>query len=89
MKYLEEKIINLIENNSHLSEDLKKRYILALFLMEEKEQIKYLKLFEAFNYRCNSVSRGIFVLKEEEKEKIMKTFEEVKEDILSKIHSNN
>jgi len=31
MTDLEQKIIDLIEGNSHLSNDLKKRYILALF----------------------------------------------------------
>lgn len=89
MTNIEQKIIDLIENNSHLSEDLKKRYILALFLMETEEQQEYLRLFQAFNYRCNAVERGIFVVREEDKMKIMRTFEDVKKDILSKIHSNN
>lgn len=89
MTDIEQKIINLIEGNSHLSTDLKKRYILALFLMEEKEQEEYLKLIQAFTYRCNAVERGIYIVKADEKEKVMKTLDEVKEDIIKKINSNN
>ncbi|MBU0727104.1 hypothetical protein KKA95_00285 [Patescibacteria group bacterium] len=89
MTDIEQKIIDLIENNPHLSEDLQKRYILALFLMESNEQQEYLHLVQAFTYRCNAIERGIFVVREDEKEKIMRTFEDVKKDILSKIHSNN
>lgn len=88
MSDLETKIIELIKNNSHLSEELKTKYILALFLMESKEQKEYFRLIEAFNYRCNAAERGIFVVKAEEKEKVMRTLEEVKEDILNKIQSN-
>jgi len=89
MTDIETKIIDLIENNQHLSTDLKKRYILALFLMGTEEQQEYLKLIEAFTYRCNAVERGIYVVKADEKEIIMKTLNEVKEDILNKIKSNN
>ena len=89
MTDLEQKIIDLIEGNSHLSTDLKKRYILALFLMETKEQEEYLKLIQAFTYRCNAVERGIYIVKADEKEKVMKSLDEVKEDILKKINSNN
>ncbi|MFH0837771.1 MAG: hypothetical protein V1880_00710 [Patescibacteria group bacterium] len=89
MTDIEQKIINLIESNKHLSTDLKKRYILALFLMGTAEQEEYLKLIEAFTYRCNAVERGIYVVKADEKEKVMKTLSEVKEDILNKIKSNN
>lgn len=89
MTDIEKRIIELIENNHHLSNDLKKRYILALFLMGSEEQEEYLKLIEAFTYRCNAVERGVYVLREDEKEKVMKTLSEVKEDILKKIKSNN
>ena len=89
MTDIEKKIIELIENNQHLSTDLKKRYILALFLMGTEEQEEYLKLIEAFTYRCNAVERGIYIVKADEKEKVMKTLNEVKEDILNKIKSNN
>jgi len=85
----EKRIIELIENNQHLSTDLKQRYILALFLMGTHEQEDYLKLIEAFTYRCNAVERGIYVVKADEKEKVMKTLDDVKEDILKKIKSNN
>ena len=89
MTDIEQQILNLIENNHHLSDDLKKRYILALFLMDSKEQEEYLKLIQAFTYRCNAVERGIFVVREDEKEKVMRTLDDVKKDILDKIHSNN
>lgn len=89
MTDIEKQIIELIEGNSHLSTDLKKRYILALFLMETKEQEEYLKLIQAFTYRCNAVERGIYIVKAEEKEQIMKTLNDVKEDILKKIKQNN
>ncbi|MBN2087007.1 hypothetical protein JW758_01535 [Candidatus Peregrinibacteria bacterium] len=89
MTDIEKQIIDLIENNHHLSEDLKKRYILALFLMETGEQVEYLRLFQAFTYRCNAVERGIYIVRDDEKAKVMRTFEDVKKDILDKIHSNN
>ena len=89
MNSLETKIIELIQSNKHLSEELKARYILALFLMETKEQEGYLGLIEAFNYRCNAIERGVYIVKADEKEKVMKTLEEVKEDILKKINTNH
>jgi len=89
MTDIEKQIIDLIEANQHLSEDLKKRYILALFLMGNEEQREYLRLMQAFSYRCNAVERGIFIVRDDEKKKIMRTLEEVKKDILDKIHSNN
>ena len=88
MTSLEQKIIDLIKGNKYLSEELKTRYILALFLMETKEQEDYLKLIEAFNYRCHSIEKGMYEVKPEDKEKVMKTLNEVKEDILKKINSN-
>ncbi len=89
MTDIEQQIIDLIENNHHLSDDLKKRYILALFLMDSSEQHEYLRLVQAFTYRCNAVERGIYIVRDDEKEKVMRTLEDVKKDILSKIHSNN
>jgi CII-binding regulator of phage lambda lysogenization HflD len=89
MTDIEQKIIDLIEGNSHLSTDLKKRYILALFLMESKEQEEYLKLIQAFTYRCNAVERGIYIVKADEKERIMKSLDEVKDDIIKKINSQS
>lgn len=89
MTDIEQKIIELIEGNSHLSTDLKKRYILALFLMGTDEQEEYLKLIQAFTYRCNAVERGIYIVKADEKDQVMKTLNDVKEDILKKIKSNN
>jgi len=89
MTDIEKQIIDLIDANQHLSEDLKKRYILALFLMSNDEQKEYLRLMQAFSYRCNAVERGIYIVREDEKKKIMRTLEEVKKDILDKIHSNN
>ena len=89
MTDIEQQIIDLIENNHHLSDDLKKRYILALFLMDSGEQAEYLRLVQAFTYRCNAVERGIYIVRDDEKGKVMRTLEDVKKDILSKIHSNN
>ena len=89
MTDIEQQIIDLIENNHHLSEDLKKRYILALFLMDSDEQHEYMRLVQAFTYRCNAVERGIYIVRDDEKAKIMRTLEDVKKDILAKIHSNN
>jgi hypothetical protein len=57
--------------------------------METKEQHEYLKLIQAFSYRCHSTERGIFIIREDEKKKVMRTLEEVKEDILNKIKTNN
>lgn len=88
MTELEQQIVALIEGNDHLSEDLKQRYLLALFLMSSVEQAEYLHLIQAFTYRCNAVERGIYIIPENEKNKIMKTLEDVKEDILKKINSN-
>jgi len=89
MTDIEKQIVELIEGNSHLSTDLKKRYILALFLMGTDEQEEYLKLIQAFTYRCNAIERGIYIVKADEKDQVMKTLDDVKEDILKKIKSNN
>ncbi len=89
MTNLENKIIGMIENNCHLSEELKQRYILCLFLMETSEQEEYLKLIEAFTYRCNAVERGVYIVKANEKEIVMKSLQDAKNDILGKINSSN
>ena len=88
MTDLESQIIVLIQSNSYMSEELKTRYILALFLMERTEQKDYLKLIEAFNYRCNAIERGVYIVKADEREAVMKTLEDVKKDMLKKINSN-
>ena len=89
MTDIEQQILELIQNNHHLSDDLKQRYILALFLMDSGEQEEYLRLVQAFTYRCNAVERGIYIVRDDEKEKVMRTLEDVKQDILNKIQSNN
>jgi len=87
MTDLEVQIIALIEGNKFLSDELKKKYILALFLMDRKEQQGYLEVVKAFDYRCGAIDRGMFVLKTDEKQKLMRTLDEVKEDLLRKLHS--
>lgn len=89
MTDLEQQILDMIQGNQHLSGELKQRYILSLFLMTTEEQKEYLRLMQAFNYRCNAVERGVFILRPDEKPRVMKTLKEVKEDILKKIHSDN
>ena len=89
MTDIEQQIIKLIEGNANLSDDLKKRYILALFLMDMDEHEEYLKLFQAFNYRCNTVERGVYIVRADEREQALRTLEDIKKDILGKIHSNN
>lgn len=88
MSEIEKQIIDMIESNPHLSEELQKRYILALFLMTTKEQEEYLRLIQAFTYRCNSAEKGIYVLRADEAQKVMRTLEDVKQDIINKIQSN-
>lgn len=87
MTQLEQQIIALIEGNKFLSEELKKKYILALFLMDRSEQQGYLEVVKAFDYRCGAIDRGVFVLKDDDKQKLMRTLEDVKEDLLRKLHS--
>ncbi len=89
MTELEQQIIDMIEGNAHLSDDLKKRYILSLFLMETPEQLEYKKLIEAFTYRCKSIERGIYIVKADEKAEVLRTLDQVKSDILSKINQTN
>ena len=89
MTDLEKQIIQLITQNRHLSEELKKRYILSMFLMESDKQEEYLQLIKAFTRRCQEMDRGVFVVKPSEMSQIMKTYEEVKNDILKKLNTNN
>lgn len=86
MTHLEKEIIQLITQNKHLSEALKKRYILAMFLMETEKQQEYLELLKSFGKRCEETDRGIFVAHPKEMERVMKTYEEVKKDLLKKIN---
>ncbi len=89
MTLIEQQIIDLIKNNQHISDELKQKYILALFLMKDDEQKEYLQIVKAFNYRCNASERGMYTLNEDEKQEIMRSLEDVKKDILKKIHSSN
>jgi len=60
-----------------------------MFLMDSKDQPNYFKLIEAFTYRCKAAERGVYIVKNEEKEAVLRTFDDAKEDILNKINSNN
>jgi hypothetical protein len=88
MTELEQKIIALIESNPNLTDTLKKRYILSLFLMESDKQEEYLQLIQAFTFRCKQMDRGLFVIRSDEMKKVMKTYEEVKADLLGKLNPN-
>jgi hypothetical protein len=89
MTDIETQIITLINTNPHLSDDLKKRYILALFMMETPQQEEYLKLIQGFTRRCGEVDSGIFILRKDEQEKLRVSFDEIKRDILKKIQNKN
>ena len=89
MTDLEKQIIQLITQNRHFSEELKKRYILAMFLMEHDKQAEYLRLIQSFTYRCQQMDRGIFVVRPSEMNRVLKTYEEAKKDILNKLNINN
>ena len=82
----EKQIIDLINNNQHLSEELKKRYILAMFLMESRKQREYLDLMQAFTKRCKETERGIFVVHPSDKKSTLRTYEDVKKDIFKKLN---
>jgi len=88
MTELEEKIIALVNHNKYLTDELKKRYILTLFLMETGKQEDYLKLMKEFESRCDEMKRGIFAIGPEELHTIMRTYDDVKKDILGKIDNN-
>jgi len=89
MTNLEEQIIQLILQSKHFSEELKKQYILAMFLMETEKQQEYLRLVETFIKRCEQLDRGIFVVRPEEMKRVMRTYEQVKEDLIKKLNTNN
>jgi len=89
MTDLEKQIIQLIQQNRHFSEELKKQYILSMFLMESDKQEEYLRLLEAFTRRCQEMDRGIFVVHPKDMKRVMRTYEQVKEDLLKKLHTNN
>jgi hypothetical protein len=89
MNSIEQQIIELINSNAYLSEDLKKRYIVALFLMEYEKQEEYLKLLQAFTRRCEEMSRGIFIVHPNEMGTMLRTYDQAKADILKKINTNN
>ncbi len=89
MTTLEKLIIQTLTQCPHLSEELKKQYILAMFLMETEKQEEYLKLIHAFINRCNQMDRGIFVVRPSEMKRVMKTYAQVKEDLIKKLNSNN
>ena len=89
MTDLEKLIIQAIEHNRHLSNELRKRYILAMFLMKTEKQKEFLELIGHFTKRCDETNRGIFVVRPNEMQKILRTYEEAKADILKKIQNNN
>ena len=89
MTDLEKQIIQLITQCRHLSEELKKQYILAMFLMETDKQEEYLRLLQAFMSRCQQMDRGIFVVRPNEMKRVMKTYEQVKEDLIRKLSYSN
>ena len=89
MTDIEKLIIQLITQNRHFSEELKKQYILSMFLMESDKQEEYLGLLEAFTRRCHEMDRGIFVVQPKDMNRVMRTYEQVKQDLLKKLHTNN
>jgi len=89
MNSIEKQIIDLINANQYLSEDLKKRYIVALFLMEYEKQEEYLKLLDGFTRRCEEMSRGIFIVHPAEAGTMLRTYDQAKADILKKIGNGN
>jgi len=88
MTDIEQRIIDLIENNQYLSNEMKKKYILALFLMEGDKQREYLKLIQALDHKCSEVSNDQFVIHANETSYIQKNFDEVKRGILKKIQED-
>ena len=89
MNSIEKTIIDLINANQYLSEELKKRYIVALFLMEYEKQEEYLKLLGGFTRRCEEMSRGIFIVHPAEAGTMLRTYDQAKADILKKIGNGN
>lgn len=89
MNSIETQIIELVNTNKYLSEDLKKRYIVAMFLMEYDKQEEYLRLLQAFTKRCEEMDRGIFIVHPTEMGTMLRTYEQTKADILKKFGTNN
>ncbi len=89
MTNLEKQIIQLIQQNKYLSDELKNQYILTMFLMEKEKQEEYLELLQAFVHRCDEMDKGIFVARPDEMKRIMRTYNEVKEDLVKKLSNNN
>ncbi|MFC1729824.1 hypothetical protein ACFL6I_05760 [candidate division KSB1 bacterium] len=85
MTEVESLTIAAINGNQYLSEELKKRYILALFLMESDKQQDFLRLMQVFNNRCREGNRGVFVVKASEINNTMRTYDDVKQDIFRKL----
>jgi len=88
MTETEKQIIQLVQQNKHFSEELRKQYILSMFLMDEKDQKEYLRLLQAFTHRCHEMDRGVFVVRPEEQQRVMRTYEQVKEDLIKKLSNN-
>lgn len=88
MNSIEKQVLELVQNNKYLSEDLKKRYLVALFLMEYEKQEEYLKLLQAFTKRCEEMDRGIFVVHPAEMGTMLRTYDQAKTDILKKLNPN-
>lgn len=89
MTNIEQQIIALIEGNPFLTEDLKKRYILALFLMDGTHQEEYVELWKAFDNRCKSIQQGQFKLDAQDIKNVLRSVDEVKRELISKIKSSN
>ncbi|PIZ72014.1 hypothetical protein COY07_03925 [Candidatus Peregrinibacteria bacterium CG_4_10_14_0_2_um_filter_43_11] len=89
MTKTEKQIIDLIQNNKFLSDDLKKRYILALFMMDSAKQKDYLTLWGAFETRCQKVQHRDIKLTVQETQGVLRTVDEVKQDLIKKIKSSN
>ncbi len=89
MTDLEKQIIQEITQNRFLSKELKNQYILSMFLMETEKQREYLGLLQAFTSRCKQMDRGIFVVKPNEMKRVMKTYEQVKNDLIKKLRTSS
>lgn len=87
MSPIEQEIIALIEQNKFLSDALKKRYILALFLMDTPAQEEYLRLWKAFDSRCQQIKKEPFVLEANDMRNVLRSVDEVKKELIQKIQS--
>ncbi|MFH1012700.1 MAG: hypothetical protein V1760_03040 [Candidatus Peregrinibacteria bacterium] len=88
MNNIEQEIIKMIEKNEFLSQDLKKRYIVALFLMNDRAQAEYLRLWQAFDGRCKTMEKKPFILEADDMRAIFRTVDDVKKDLIRKIQSS-